>query len=97
MKKLTSTARRIEAGDLHERVPVPRARDELQTLALTFNEMIERLLNRLDGNGQLRSIAIWEWEGYSNEEIARMLGCSSRSILRKLALIRTIWAKEEAG
>lgn len=43
MKKLTSTARRIEAGDLHERVPVPRAKDELQTLALTFNEMIERL------------------------------------------------------
>ena len=43
IKKLTSTARRIEAGDLHERVPVPPAKDELQTLALTFNEMIERL------------------------------------------------------
>ena len=43
IKKLTGTARRIEAGDLHERVPVPRANDELQTLALTFNEMIERL------------------------------------------------------
>ena len=43
MKKLTSTAQRIEAGDLHERVPIPRAEDELQTLALTFNEMIKRL------------------------------------------------------
>lgn len=43
IKRLTSTARRIEAGDLHERVPVPRTKDELQTLALTFNEMIERL------------------------------------------------------
>lgn len=41
--KMTSIARRIEVGDLHERVPVPRAQDELQKLALTFNEMIERL------------------------------------------------------
>src|SRR6266849_157226 len=43
IKRLTGIARRIEAGDLHERVPVPRARDEVQSLALTFNEMIERL------------------------------------------------------
>jgi heavy metal sensor kinase len=43
INRLTSTARRIEAGDLHERVPVPRSKDEVQRLALTFNEMIERL------------------------------------------------------
>jgi heavy metal sensor kinase len=43
VKKMTSIARRIKAGDLQERVPVPRTQDELQTLALTFNEMIERL------------------------------------------------------
>ena len=44
VEKMTSIARRIEAvGDLHERVPVPRTQDELQKLALTFNEMIERL------------------------------------------------------
>jgi len=43
VKKMTSIARRIKAGDLHERVPVPASKDELQTLALTFNEMIERL------------------------------------------------------
>jgi DNA-directed RNA polymerase specialized sigma24 family protein len=60
------------------------------------DETIASLLGRL-GNGQLRSIAIWKWEGYSNEEIAGMLGCSSRAILRKLAFIRTIWANEEAG
>ncbi len=41
--RLTRTARHIEAEDLHQRVPVPRARDEVQDLALTFNEMIERL------------------------------------------------------
>lgn len=44
VEKMTSIARRIEAvGDLHERVPVPHTSDELQKLALTFNEMIERL------------------------------------------------------
>ncbi len=43
VKKMTSIARRIEAGDLQERVPVPPGNDELHTLALTFNEMIERL------------------------------------------------------
>jgi two-component system, OmpR family, sensor kinase len=43
VEKMTSIARRIEVGDLHERVPVPRTQDELQKLALTFNEMIERL------------------------------------------------------
>jgi len=43
VKKMTSIARHIEAGDLHERVPVPHTQDELQTLALTFNDMIERL------------------------------------------------------
>jgi hypothetical protein len=29
------------------------------------NETIDRLLNCLDGKGQLRSIAIWKWEGHS--------------------------------
>jgi two-component system, OmpR family, sensor kinase len=43
VEKMTSIARHIEVSDLHERVPVPRTQDELQKLALTFNEMIERL------------------------------------------------------
>jgi two-component system, OmpR family, sensor kinase len=43
IKRLTRIAKRIEAGDLHERVPVSRSKDEVQSLALTFNEMIERL------------------------------------------------------
>ena len=41
--QLTRTTREIKAGDLHRRVPVPQARDEVFELALTFNEMIERL------------------------------------------------------
>lgn len=41
--RLTQTARHIEASDLHRRVPVPHTKDEVQGLALTFNEMIQRL------------------------------------------------------
>ncbi|GAC1565620.1 MAG: ATP-binding protein [Ktedonobacteraceae bacterium] len=40
---LTSIAEDISAGDLHRRVPVPRSRDEVQHLALTFNKMITQL------------------------------------------------------
>lgn len=41
--RLTQTARSIKAGDLHQRVPVPRTHDEVHFLAVTLNEMIERL------------------------------------------------------
>ena len=41
--RLTSTARQIGGGDLSQRVPVPKAKDEVYNLAVTFNEMIQRL------------------------------------------------------
>ncbi len=41
--RLTRTARQINAGDLHQRVPIPSAHDEVYRLAQTLNEMIERL------------------------------------------------------
>ncbi len=40
---LTNIAEDISAGDMDCHVPVPRARDEVQLLALTFNKMLERL------------------------------------------------------
>jgi DNA-directed RNA polymerase specialized sigma24 family protein len=61
------------------------------------NETINRLLNCLDGKGRLRFIAIRKWEGYSNKEIAVMLGLSCKTIARKLKLIRALWAEEEAS
>jgi heavy metal sensor kinase len=41
--RLTRTTQRIKDGDLKQRVPVPQARDEVQRLALTLNEMIDSL------------------------------------------------------
>ena len=43
IQRLAATARSIKAGNLHHRVTVPPARDEVQYLALTLNEMIDSL------------------------------------------------------
>jgi heavy metal sensor kinase len=43
IQRLAEIARRIKADDLRSRVPVPRAHDEVQYLALTLNEMIASL------------------------------------------------------
>jgi RNA polymerase sigma factor (sigma-70 family) len=64
-------------------------------LEVAAGEQVERLLASLKDK-ELVSIAVWKWDGYSNEEIAAMLACSVRTIQRKIQLIRTIWAEEEA-
>ncbi len=43
IRRLTNIAHEIGAKDLHQRVPVPVANDEVRELALIFNQMIERL------------------------------------------------------
>jgi heavy metal sensor kinase len=43
IQRLAETARKIKAGDLHQRVPVPPVRDEVQYLAVTLNEMLNSL------------------------------------------------------
>ncbi len=43
IRYLAITAREIGVKDLHHRVPVPPTRDEVQELAVIFNEMIRRL------------------------------------------------------
>jgi DNA-directed RNA polymerase specialized sigma24 family protein len=76
------------AGSLE--VVDPKAAPDVEVLA---EEEIERLLGLL-GDSQLRSIAVMKWQDYTNEEIAAMLGCTTRTIERKLRLIRTLWAEE---
>ena len=43
VERMTSRAREIRIDRLHERVPVPRASDELQNLGTTLNTMLDRL------------------------------------------------------
>jgi DNA-directed RNA polymerase specialized sigma24 family protein len=55
-----------------------------------------RLLDRL-GNDQLRAIAVWKMEGWTNAEIAAKLDRAPSRVESKLRLIRGIWEKEGAS
>jgi len=48
------------------------------------------LFDMLDDDG-LRSICLWKMEGYTNDEIAEKLRCTTRTVERKLGSIRTQW------
>lgn len=61
-------------------------------LAAEVAEECSRLLGLL-GDGQLRQVAIWKMEGYTNEEIAGKLNRSVPTVERKLAAIRAIWER----
>jgi DNA-directed RNA polymerase specialized sigma24 family protein len=56
-------------------------------------EECRRLLDGL-GDARLREVAVWKMEGYTNEEIARQLGCSLATVERKLSVIRKAWERE---
>ena len=53
-------------------------------------EDYRRLIDSL-GDDDLRRVAIWRMEGYTNDEIASRLGCARRTVSRRLALIRAAW------
>jgi RNA polymerase sigma factor (sigma-70 family) len=52
-----------------------------------------RLLDLLN-EPQLRQIALWKVEGYTNEEIAALLDCVPRTVERKVSRIRLLWQHE---
>jgi RNA polymerase sigma factor (sigma-70 family) len=58
--------------------------------AAVLNEALERRLEML-ADPELRQIALWRLEGYTNREIADRLDCTERSIERKLGRIRSLW------
>jgi DNA-directed RNA polymerase specialized sigma24 family protein len=56
-------------------------------------EECDRLLDRL-GDAELRQLAVWKMESFTNEEIAAKLECAPRTVERRLRLIRAVWDKE---
>ena len=59
----------------------------------SMTEQCQVLLERL-GEPMLCQVALLKMEGYQNDEIARRMTCSLRSIERKLYLIRKTWQRE---
>jgi RNA polymerase sigma factor (sigma-70 family) len=58
--------------------------------AALLNEALERRLEVL-ANPELRQIALWRLEGYTNREIADRLDCTERSVERRMERIRSKW------
>jgi DNA-directed RNA polymerase specialized sigma24 family protein len=54
------------------------------------------LLGRLRDDS-LREVALLRMDGHTNEEVAGRLGCSLRTVARKLELIRRTWLDENTG
>jgi RNA polymerase sigma factor (sigma-70 family) len=95
-------ANRIHSADRFTSVPGNPRAFELDRLisdeprpefVLMLEEEHERLLAMLRDD-RLRQIALFRIEGYTVPEIAENLGVSTRSIERKLQLIRSVWSKE---
>lgn len=61
--------------------------------AAQFAEDYERLLDRL-ADPELKSIAVWALEGYTNSQIAEKLGKVESTVERKLKRIRSKWSQE---
>jgi DNA-directed RNA polymerase specialized sigma24 family protein len=70
------------------------SREPTPEFAVQLAEEFQRLVDRL-GNAELRSVALWKMEGYTNDEIATKLGCVERTVERKLRVIRNRWNPEE--
>jgi RNA polymerase sigma factor (sigma-70 family) len=58
--------------------------------AALLNEALERRFQMLK-DPDLRQIALWKLEGYTNAEIAAQLECTLRTVERKLERIRAYW------
>ena len=69
------------------------SREPTPEFAAQVAEEYRRLLDSLGGK-ELESVALWRMEGYSNDEIAGKLGCTPRTVERKLHIIRGLWEKE---
>jgi DNA-directed RNA polymerase specialized sigma24 family protein len=81
----------LEGGESDAEGYLPMAADPDPAEAALLAEEVEQLLRILD-NDELRRVAVWAFEGYSNEEIAAKMGKSVATAERKLRRIREIWS-----
>jgi DNA-directed RNA polymerase specialized sigma24 family protein len=80
--------RRGEVAGLAGAMPTPE-------FAAMVADEYRSLLARLHDDS-LRQVALLRLEGYSNNDVAHRLGCSLRTVARKVEIIRRTWIGEEA-
>ncbi len=66
------------------------SREPSPEFAVEVAEQYELMMASL-GDEELAQLATWKMEGYTNEEIAKKANRATRTIERKLQLIRKIW------
>ncbi len=64
--------------------------------SVVLSEALERRLASL-ADPELRQIALWRLEGFTNREIADRVDCVERSVERKLDRIRSKWTSYNDG
>jgi DNA-directed RNA polymerase specialized sigma24 family protein len=79
----------VGLSQLASKEPDPQA-------AFQVAEECQEILDRLS-DSILRAVALWKIEGFTTEEIASKLGCTTRTIERKLQLIRRLWDGGDAA
>jgi DNA-directed RNA polymerase specialized sigma24 family protein len=72
------------------------SREPTPAFAAELAEQYQLLLARL-GDPDLVRVASLKMEGYTNEEIAGQLDCTTRTIERRLRIIRGLWEKDDAS
>jgi DNA-directed RNA polymerase specialized sigma24 family protein len=84
----------LALGDRYDGA-TPSVADDRPTpeFAALVADECRRLLGRLRDDS-LRAVAQLRMEGHTDKEIARRLGCSLRSVARKVELIRRTWLDE---
>jgi DNA-directed RNA polymerase specialized sigma24 family protein len=84
---------RTASGDAQAEVEQFLSREPGPEFAALVAEEYQRRLAKL-GDLTLQTLVSWKMEGYTNEEIARKLQCTPRSVYRKLCIIRGLWETE---
>jgi DNA-directed RNA polymerase specialized sigma24 family protein len=84
--------RAAPSGEANPGLAALAAQEPTPELAAVLAEECRVLLRRLNDDG-LCALAVAKMEGYANEELAARLGCSVRTVERKLQLIRAIWER----
>jgi RNA polymerase sigma factor (sigma-70 family) len=81
----------LSEADLEEIV----GREPTPEFAAEITDECRRLLAGLDAG--LAAVARYKMQGYTNNEIAEQLGCATRTVERKLELIRDTWEADVAS
>ena len=97
IRRATRLKRGGAAGPAAADLDLITSRDPTPELLAEVNERLTALLDRLDRTGDpaLRRVAVWRLEGESADEIADRLGCSRRTVERKVGVIERVWDRAD--